>query len=73
MMRAFPAWAENATESYGEPRKEGEMPPSTILELPEQELGEEEWKDEDEEFDAEQELDLDEYDDIDEDDDDSEL
>ncbi len=48
------------------------MPLSTILELPEQELGEEEWE-EDEEFGAEEELDLDEYDDIDEDDNGSEL
>jgi hypothetical protein len=58
---------ENASPS--DPRKESEMPLSTILESPEQELGEEEWE-EDEEFGAEEELDLDEYDDIDEDDDD---
>jgi hypothetical protein len=49
-------------KGHGEPRKESEMPLSTILELPEQELGEEEWEEDDEEFGAE-ELDLDEYDD----------
>jgi hypothetical protein len=55
------------------PRKEGEMPLSTILELPERELGDEEW-DEDEEFGTEEELDLDEYDDdLGEDDDAGEL
>jgi hypothetical protein len=70
MMRAFPAWAETA-QVHGEPRKEGEMPLSTTLELPEQELGEEQWEEDDEEFGVE-ELNLDDYDDIDEDDDDGE-
>jgi hypothetical protein len=62
---------ENA-QVHGEPRKEGEMPLSTILELPEHELDDEEWE-EDEEFDAAEELDLDEYDDDLEDDDAVEL
>jgi hypothetical protein len=69
MMRAFrpPRSAERPTELP----KEGDMPLTTILEAPDQELDDDDWE-EDEEL-GEEELDLDEYEDYEEDDDEGEL